>query len=178
VSWEKGFCDGLSQSKVFMPILSRGAINHPDKPSQNFSKLTNDSPCDNVLLEHLLALELRSRGLTERIHCILIGDIMTEGENEGDKNEDLVLGVRQYTNYFDSHCHPVIPEEDNLIVTSVLEKCSEHLSRLALGLPLLTKMTVSRILAAIVSNRGTIVEGREDKAYDSIVNDIKDILTI
>ena len=56
-SWEEGFCDGLLKSRIFLPILSRGAINHPDKSWQNFSQLTTDSNCDNVLLEHLLSLE-------------------------------------------------------------------------------------------------------------------------
>ena len=58
-SWEDGFCDGLLKSRIFLPILSRGAINHPDKSWQNFSQLTADSNCDNVLLEHLLSLDPR-----------------------------------------------------------------------------------------------------------------------
>ena len=91
-SWEDGFCDGLLKSRIFLPILSRGAINHPDKSWQNFSQLTAESNCDNVLLEHLLSLELQTRGLVERIYPVMIGDL------SGDP------GI--YANYFGSGCHP------------------------------------------------------------------------
>jgi hypothetical protein len=37
---EQGFCSGLVNSRTFVPLLSRGAINHPDQPSSNFSVLT------------------------------------------------------------------------------------------------------------------------------------------
>jgi serine/threonine protein kinase len=73
VPWEIGFCDGLVKSKLFMPLLSRGAINHPSNARQNYMSLTASSPCDNVLLEHWLALEMKERGFTEKIFPILIG---------------------------------------------------------------------------------------------------------
>jgi len=62
--WEEGFCEGLAKSDVFVPLLSRAAINHPTIPWQNFGKLTAESRCDNVFLEHRLALELRGT-----MHC-------------------------------------------------------------------------------------------------------------
>ena len=31
VDWEQGFCEGLVSSRAFVPLLSRDAINHPDK---------------------------------------------------------------------------------------------------------------------------------------------------
>ena len=63
MDWEQGFCEGLVSSRAFVPLLSRDAINHPDKDWQNFSKLTADSSCDNVFLEHRLAVELQELGL-------------------------------------------------------------------------------------------------------------------
>ena len=42
--------EGLANCRVFVPLTSRNAINHPTKHSQNFSKFTNDSPCDQVIL--------------------------------------------------------------------------------------------------------------------------------
>lgn len=69
VSWEIGFCDGLVKSRVFKPILSRRGI------KDKFDKLTEASGCDNVQLEHRLALELSQRGFTERIFPIFVGDV-------------------------------------------------------------------------------------------------------
>ena len=43
VEWKEGFC-------AFVCLLSKGAINHPDKSWHKFSKLTVDSKCDNVFL--------------------------------------------------------------------------------------------------------------------------------
>lgn len=63
VSWEDGFCDGLIKSSIFIPIISRHAINHPTIESQNFRMLKDTSPCDNVLLEYQLSLDLKQRGI-------------------------------------------------------------------------------------------------------------------
>jgi hypothetical protein len=57
-----GFCNGLAKSCIFLPILSRGAINDVNNSRSNFTALTASSNCDNVLLEHRLALELQQRG--------------------------------------------------------------------------------------------------------------------
>jgi hypothetical protein len=73
--WEEGLCSGLVDSKTFVCLLSREAINHPAKERQKFSKLEVESPCDNVLLEHQLALQLRSLRLIGNIFPIMIGDI-------------------------------------------------------------------------------------------------------
>ena len=73
--WKEGFCEGLINSRTFVCLLSKGAINHPDKPWQNFSCLTADSSGDNVLLEHMLALELRKLGLIEKIFPVMIGEL-------------------------------------------------------------------------------------------------------
>ena len=75
VDWEQGFCEGLVNSRAFVPLWSRNAINHPTIPWQNFSKLTMDQPrCDNVYLEHRLAMELHGLGLIEKVFPVLIGD--------------------------------------------------------------------------------------------------------
>ena len=67
VPWEDGFCDGLVKSGIFLPLLSRGAINHATSARQSFPLLTEDSACDNVLLEYRLALELREMGLVSKV---------------------------------------------------------------------------------------------------------------
>ena len=55
-------------------ILSKEAINHPDKDVQNFGKLSENSNCDNVFLEYRLALELKQLGLLDFIFPIFVGN--------------------------------------------------------------------------------------------------------
>jgi hypothetical protein len=54
--WEEGFCEGLVNSRVFVPLLSVEALG-------STNDLQADSRCDNVLLEYVLALELYHRRL-------------------------------------------------------------------------------------------------------------------
>ncbi|CAN0448062.1 unnamed protein product, partial [Ectocarpus fasciculatus] len=72
--WEVGFCRGLSSSRIFVPLLSREGINNNTVPWQNYSSLSESSACDNVLLEQRLALELKARGMIERICPVFIGE--------------------------------------------------------------------------------------------------------
>jgi serine/threonine protein kinase len=60
LNWEEGFCDGLVNSAVFIPLLSKQAI------KERFETLQETSYCDNVLLEHRLALELQ----VTRSYCV------------------------------------------------------------------------------------------------------------
>ena len=46
--WEEGFVDGVMNSRIFITILSKDAINNDKKACQNFSKLKEDIACDNV----------------------------------------------------------------------------------------------------------------------------------
>jgi hypothetical protein len=66
-----GCCMG---SRTIVCFLSRGAINHPTIAWQNYSNLQMDSRCDNVFLEHRLAVELRNLGMLDKIFPVLIGD--------------------------------------------------------------------------------------------------------
>jgi hypothetical protein len=101
VSWEAGFCDGLANSRIFMPILSRQAINSPTVPHQNITNLTQDSKCDNVLLEYLLSLELSERGLIEKIYPVMIGDLELPAHHAtGSARPSEIKKV--YRNYFSS----------------------------------------------------------------------------
>jgi serine/threonine protein kinase len=130
--WEEGFCDGLVNSACFVCLLSRNAINHPEKAWQNFTKLEEGSRCDNVLLEWRLALELRDRHLIEGVFPVLIGD-----EQMQQVASDGGIGVSErmmYTDYFPTGCHPSgVPD---IAIGSVESKVREHLDRHGLGLPL------------------------------------------
>ena len=73
-----GFCTGLAKAKVFVPLLSKEGINNPDRHWQNFSKLTETSPCDNVFLEYRMALDLCSRGLVDKVFPVFFPDAVTK----------------------------------------------------------------------------------------------------
>ena len=89
--WEEGFCAGLVDSRAFVCIISRDSINHATNMRQNFSTLSRDSSCDNVLLEYRLALELRELRLIDQIMPVLVGDQISPG---------------YYGKYFERACSP------------------------------------------------------------------------
>ena len=95
--------------QVFVCLISKNAIGHPTNTRQSFSQLTETSACDNVLLEHQLALELREMGMLEFIYPVFIGE-----SNNGIHDP------------FDWSCYGSLPD---LVVSSVLEKLTGHLDR-------------------------------------------------
>jgi serine/threonine protein kinase len=155
--WEEGFCDGLVNSSCFVCLLSRNAVNHPDRPWQNFTKLEECSRCDNVLLEWRLALELRERGLIEGIFPIFIGDCV-----------EIRPGELEYSHYTSSHCGPAPADLPDVSVTSLEHKLRDHLERLGLGTPLETSKSVREIVCAVTGNQGGNFRGNPDNALKSI----------
>ena len=57
----------------FVPVLSKDAL-------ANFANLKQRSPCDNVLLEYTLALELKARGQLRAIFPVFVGDVKSFGD--------------------------------------------------------------------------------------------------
>lgn len=157
---EEGFCKGIVQSSIFLPLLSRKAINHTSNKFSNFATLTNTSHCDNVLLEHNLALELRNRGLLDFIYPVFIGDLKA-GE-DGDV----------YGNYFADGCHP---SPNNAVVSAVVDRVIMHLKRQSLGSPLLGEMSVRQILDAITGNQGFFLEGRKSEALKGLAKKVVEL---
>lgn len=152
--WEEGFCSGLISSSCFVCLLSRGAIKHPNKTWQNFENLTENSRCDNVFLEHRLALELYERDMIRGVFPVMIGDIQTDGS---------------YSNYFTSGCNPLAPD---ITVNSVEIKLREHLDREGQGLPFKEFMTVKMVLNEILANQGGFMEGNLSISLNKIVTSI------
>jgi hypothetical protein len=150
------------KSLVFLPILSREAINSSSVEKQNFTLLSRSSNCDNVLLEHRLALELIERGILESIYPVLVGDIVTDS------------GKDVYTDYFLTDCHPKCT--NHVVVDSVESSLQDHLNRLCFGTPLLEDMTVALVLDQIVKNQGCLVEGPADKAFETAIDDVLSIV--
>jgi len=148
VDWEQGFCEGLVSSKTFVPLLSRGAINHPEKDWQNFSKLTAASKIDNVYLEHRFALELQSLKVIEKVFPVFIGDV------------DPVTGL--YSNYFGSGCHPALPQTT---VDSVDAKLAHFMVAEGLGAPKEPQKTVFSVVNTITACQGAFIQGDGDAAF-------------
>ena len=160
VDWEQGFCEGLVSSRAFVPLLSRDAINHPDKAWQNFSKLTSDSNCDNVFLEHRLAVELQGLGLIEKIFPMFIGN--------------LDATTSEYSDYFKSGCHPSLSE---VTVKSVEEKLRHHMESQALGTPIESDRTVKSVVGAITACQGAFIVGPADATFAAAAASIAKMLT-
>ena len=160
VDWEQGFCEGLVSSRAFVPLLSRDAINHPDKPWQNFSKLTPDSNCDNVFLEHRLAVELQGLGLIEKMFPVFIGN--------------LDATTSEYSHYFGSGCHPSLPDT---AIKSVEEKLRHHMESQALGTPLEPDRTVKSVVGAITACQGAFIVGPAEATFADAATSIVKMLT-
>ena len=151
--WEEGFCDGLVNSSCFVCLLSRNAINHPDKAWQNFCKLEAGSRCDNVLLEWRLALELQERRMIEGVYPILIGDKSSMSSSDDDDGAKVV----QYSEYQSSGCHP--SQLPDVAVGAVESKLREHLARQGLGEPLKRSRTVSEVVHAVMAHECGVWRG-------------------
>ena len=147
-------------SRAFVPLLSRDAINHPDKDWQNFSKLTPASNCDNVFLEHRLAVELQGLGLIEKMFPVFIGNLDPT--------------TSEYSHYFGSGCHPSLSE---VTVKSVEEKLRYHMESQALGTPNLPNRTVKSVVDAITACQGAFIVGPADATFADAATSIAKMLT-
>ena len=104
--WEEGFADGLFASRVFVPVLSKAAL-------ASFANLQPDSRCDNVLLEHELALEQQARGKMGAIFPVFVGELEDGKSSRGD--------------FFKTGGMPAFAED--IVVAAVDGKAREHLER-------------------------------------------------
>lgn len=138
-NWEQGFCEGLIKSKIFVPLLSKKAIKAP------FESLKEDSRADNVLLEHLLALELQAREYLERVYPILISEVDP--------------ATNKFGSFFRQGCGPDLSKAKGVVVRSVEAKFCEHLENQGLGSPYLEHMAVSDIVDKLLLNQAGRLDG-------------------
>jgi serine/threonine protein kinase len=153
--WDEGFVDGLCKSRIFLPIFSRGAINHDTNTRSNLTMLTSSSPVDNFLLEQRLALELSKRGLIELISPVMIGDF------------DMLTGT--YNNYFASGSHPNLSNSSTVIVDSIEQIVLSELDRQSLGLPLIDLVSVKSVVDSILKNQGCFIVGEKEVTFNELV---------
>ena len=163
-NWEQGFVDALSQSDIFVPVLSKKAL-------APFASLTNISGCDNVLLEYQLALDLKERdGKKRAILPVFVGET----------SHSQTLDCDIYGNFFKSGGMPQCPD---CVVLEVETKLQEHLGRLDDPLiksnpqPVLSDRKVSTTLACIIKHQGVFVMGMSADATDKVIEQIKSLAT-
>lgn len=153
-NWEEGFADGLFASRVFVPVLSKAGL-------ASFADLDAGSRCDNVLLEHLLALEQKDRGRLKAIYPVLVGKL------------DAATG--RHGHFFTSGGMPDCSR--HVAVDAVDAKAREHLTR-KLGVTHGGTLRVGDrsprgVLHQLCQHQGGFVQGECDAALDKIARQIQ-----
>ena len=161
MKWEEGFCKGLMDSTAFVCLISGDAVNHPTNTRSSFTNLTHSSPCDNVLLEHQLALEFREQGLLQHIFPIFVGQ-----KNALDPTKLDNFSFGNFAGF-----------SDTVVVDAVLEKLKEHMDREALGSPLNPTRSVKQTMNEITANQGGFWQGDIQSSLDSIAQEIHKMCT-
>jgi ankyrin repeat protein/serine/threonine protein kinase len=154
--WEQGFCDGLVQSKVFVCLISAAAVADPSQKGRCFKTLTKSCHCDNVLLEHMLALELHEMTLISSIYPVFLG-------------KTLDVPIPEVHDPFDFGCLDEMPDE---CVQSVVDKLAEHLDRQRLGTPLYPNRTVREVVNRLKDFQGFKVEGDRMARFEELAEKI------
>ena len=161
--WEIEFVLGLFGAAVFVPIISKEAINHSSIAWQNFTKLTEGSDCDNVLLEHRLALELHMREMVTDILPVFVGDVVAGTPHR-----------KPYSLRGADASHPQLGGS-HVVVASVEKKAHEHLENNGLGSPLRPNMSVDEVLTELCKYQGRFYTGAPGGDIDFIVEAVLEI---
>jgi len=100
-NWRSAFCLGLARSKVFVPLVSHAALQEWPRLDPATAK------CDNLLLEHRLALELQALKLLgkDAIGPVLLG--RCTGSATGSGEEGL---PEAFESFFEAAAVPPLPE--------------------------------------------------------------------
>jgi hypothetical protein len=182
---DEGRSRGLASSRIFVPLMSRQALRSATDPACNWETLRTDSPCDPLLFEYRLALELRHTGLVEKIFPIFIGD--GSGDASGDGCSPLTSTVTaaspqpasedHYEKYEFAGPKASYPQGcAEEAVASVEAKLREHMDRQGLGLPLHDSQTVPEVLREITRYQGAFVEGDLASSAKEVVDEIREMI--
>jgi hypothetical protein len=145
--FESGFSQALCNSRLVVFIMSRKAY-------QNIDTLTENSSCDNFILEHALTLELFENKRVSAVLPLFVGDLKSY---EG-------VGFL-YSNFFQSGCLPNIPD---IVLSSVQEKVGDYLSQLEIKVS--CPRTLNQIFKEITQFQGAFLEGAERPAIENAVS--------
>jgi len=168
--WEEGFCKGLVKSAVFVALISKQGMFNMNTSRMNFSSLSAESECDNVFLEHRMALELKHMGLLEAIYPIMIGDSLHSCMTEKDN-------INFSSHVFSRFSVRNIRFSDEAVL-SVEEKLREHLDKQGLGAPMSDKLSVSEVWNKIRAHQGGYLEGSGLISLKNLSTIIKDTVDI
>jgi ankyrin repeat protein/serine/threonine protein kinase len=124
-------------------------------PPRCFASLAEDSLCDNVLLEHQIALELEAMTMLSSVYPVFIGS-------------PTARGTAEYSN-FNFNCMKSLPK---VVVRSVAEKVAEHLDRQRLGTPLFPYRTVQQTADSLNTFQGGFIVGNVDAAFECVADAI------
>ena len=167
-SWRDAFCDALAASRVFVPIISRGAVNAGAAiPARHWPELAASSAVDNVLLEHRLALELRAQGMCAAVVPVLLGDALAGAGAGADAGAGTAaVGEREHGHFFAQGCAPAnLP---TVAVASVEDVLERQLDRLGLGAPLTGSVSVADVWKRVVGDhQGLATAGTLKKVLDA-----------
>mmetsp|Transcript_17229 Transcript_17229/g.17301 ORF Transcript_17229/g.17301 Transcript_17229/m.17301 type:complete len:261 (+) Transcript_17229:721-1503(+) len=163
--WEEGFCNGLINSTVFLPIISKCGLFSDTREWQNFSLLCSDSHCDNLFLEYRLALELKEMGLINSVCPVFVGEPKSFYSFRGLEGSAL---HRNFTKF--DLLNRILPK---IKVCTVEGKVKEHLERQGLGAPVCEEGTVQDVWEKIKAYQGGFLEGRGEDSLISIAIIVK-----
>ena len=145
--WEDGFVDGMLSSVVIVPVLSARLLH-------GFEKLTPcpHARCDNVLLEHVLALEWVARGEVKGIFPLMVGERQDDG---------------RYASFFEGKAATKLPA---VHVAAVTGKLRHHLKRAKKGTPVssaATSATVPEVLDGLLEYQGAAMADDDAAAIEA-----------
>jgi ankyrin repeat protein/serine/threonine protein kinase len=164
LDWKLGFCAGLMNSRSFLCVFSKNAINQKDNIRQNFSLLEENSECDNLFLEIRLAFELKRMGYLERMVPLFVGEYRDE-----------IDSFREYDWKTDW------PTGKEIIVKKIEDSLTEELERQSLGCSVLSSgekelLTVSGMMKEFAKCQGIFLVGKKEKALDKVADSVGDMI--
>lgn len=193
-TWREGFCRGLANSRIFVALVSPAAIGSASDARCNWSTLRRVSACDNVLLEHRLAAELRARGLLEALFPVFVGAVDAEATaNQRSSGTDQIPAppgeggpgggggelsdagspprpsqvVRR--DLFSSMRTGELPPPADVIVDAVEETLRQQLDQQGLGTPLLEPRSAAGVWSDLLAYQGCMFSGPHDSAMGDLV---------
>jgi len=152
---------GLARARLFVPLVSRGAVNDAATPAYFWPALTADMALDdNVLVEWRGAREMRERGLLEAGVLPLFA-----GAAEG--------GV--HANWFADEAAnaPAVPD---VVVAAVEDHVARQLRDAGLGAPLCADRSARATWRAVRSVLGKCIAGRAPACYDDAVARVREVI--
>jgi len=179
--WLDGFCEGLARSSVFVPLLSVGGMD-------NWARLTPESACDNVLLEHRLALELRVRGLLDAIFPVFVGPplpaVAIGGGGGGAAAAGAAPAARGNGTHvvrgglFEARRSGVMTPPADVVVAAVEATLRTQLDdTLGLGVPLRDAASAAAVWAEVCAFQGAMLSGEHAPAMAALVRRVAATVT-